>query len=654
VARDERWNYYYDTNPFDANYTQNGWGRLAAVEFGSAPNGPNRPRYMYSYNQAGRVTAQRLYVAQSRTTVDVAADYQWDTEGRMTSLTYPGQQDPVVQQYDVMGRLSAVGGVTAAYGPAGELTTLSYDGRTETRSYNVLGQLTRMRVTGQPCTGVPSVCADLSYNYPDGGNNGRISSMADNVSGEQVAYQYDELNRLVAAAGSGWSQAYQYDGFGNMTQQGAYQATYDAATNRETTTPYTYYDANGNVNSWSAGTASYDTENRMTRHTNSGVERLFGYDPWGKRLWKSRPATGQWEYYFYGVTGQKLADIKCLDDLEQCGVSGTLEYFGSRLVKENGQTVIPDRLGSVRRNGTGYYPYGEERTPTDDGRVKFATYSRELPGLDYADQRYYNASRARFWTPDPGGISTANASDPGSWNRYAYAGGDPINRLDPQGMDYIHVEEFMDCVNGVGPCRYYGDPTRDGNGGDPHSAGGGAVGRSGGGGGVGPSRESLFMSAAALAKNNFQKVSSSIRAAVHPDSVFSPQIVDCIAGLEATWDSNRDGVGAAQGRTGLFQYNEKTWNGEYGNKTPWSVTAARDVDTSVSVKLGGLAARLLIVQDRRPDLSTLDQQIARAITLSGDAARFGDAYGAAIMDCSRNIDKDFNAAFRPIWDLLNK
>jgi hypothetical protein len=152
----ERWNYYYDANPFDANYTQNGWGRLAAVEFGSAPNGPNRPRYMYSYSQAERVTAQRLYVAQSSITVDVAAGYQWDTEGRMTSLTYPGQQDPVVQQYDVMGRLSAVGGVTAAYGPAGELATLSYDGRTETRSYNVLGQLTRMRVTGSGCAGVPS------------------------------------------------------------------------------------------------------------------------------------------------------------------------------------------------------------------------------------------------------------------------------------------------------------------------------------------------------------------------------------------------------------------------------------------------------------------------------------------------------------------
>jgi RHS repeat-associated protein len=255
--------------------------------------------------------------------------------------------------------------------------------------------------------------------------------MTDNVSGEQVAYQYDELNRLMAA-GSGWSQAYQYDGFGNMTQQGGYQATYDAATNRETNY-YTSYDPNGNIRNWSAGTASYDTENRLIWHTNSGVERVFGYDPWGRRLWRSGPAAGQWEYYFYGVMGQKLADIQRVDDPKWCGVSSTLMYFGSRLVKENGQSVTPDRLGSVRRNGTGYYPYGEEQTPTDDGRVKFATYTRDLPGLDYADQRYYNASKGRFWTPDPS-LDNVDYSNPLSWNAYAYVMGDPINFNDPDGL----------------------------------------------------------------------------------------------------------------------------------------------------------------------------------------------------------------------------
>jgi RHS repeat-associated protein len=53
---------------------------------------------------------------------------------------------------------------------------------------------------------------------------------------------------------------------------------------------------------------------------------------------------------------------------------------------------------------------------------------------EIADQRYYNSNAGRFYTPDPGGIKTADPKNPTSWNRYAYAGGDPVNRYDPYGL----------------------------------------------------------------------------------------------------------------------------------------------------------------------------------------------------------------------------
>ena len=100
---------------------------------------------------------------------------------------------------------------------------------------------------------------------------------------------------------------------------------------------------------------------------------------------------------------------------------------------------MTDRLGSVRANGDGqrsnYYPYGQEMQATPDGRTKFATYYRDTPGLDYADQRYYANAGGRFLTPDPGGLSTADPSDPGSWNMYAYVKGDPVNSTDPTGLE---------------------------------------------------------------------------------------------------------------------------------------------------------------------------------------------------------------------------
>jgi hypothetical protein len=46
---------------------------------------------------------------------------------------------------------------------------------------------------------------------------------------------------------------------------------------------------------------------------------------------------------------------------------------------------------------------------------------------DYAEQPYYNARMGRFWSPDRGGVMTANPSNPTTWNRYALDNGDPIN-----------------------------------------------------------------------------------------------------------------------------------------------------------------------------------------------------------------------------------
>ena len=53
-------------------------------------------------------------------------------------------------------------------------------------------------------------------------------------------------------------------------------------------------------------------------------------------------------------------------------------------------------------------------------------------GLDYADQRFYASSYGRFNTPDQ--ASSATVSDPGSWNRYTYTLGDPVNGNDPNGL----------------------------------------------------------------------------------------------------------------------------------------------------------------------------------------------------------------------------
>ncbi len=108
-------------------------------------------------------------------------------------------------------------------------------------------------------------------------------------------------------------------------------------------------------------------------------------------------------------------------------------YFAGKRV-DNGS--VEDRLGTaVVENGQdrmAYFPYGAQRSGTST-EVQFATYKRDsTTNLDYAHQRYYSTQIGRFTTPDPKDGS-ADPQIPQSWNRYAYALGDPINNTDSNG-----------------------------------------------------------------------------------------------------------------------------------------------------------------------------------------------------------------------------
>ncbi len=62
----------------------------------------------------------------------------------------------------------------------------------------------------------------------------------------------------------------------------------------------------------------------------------------------------------------------------------------------------------------------------------------------------------RFTSPDPSATS-AKLSDPGSWNRYAYVGGDPISRMDPSGLCSEYMGQLSDDDDeGLGDLLYSG------------------------------------------------------------------------------------------------------------------------------------------------------------------------------------------------------
>ncbi|MBK9171362.1 MAG: RHS repeat-associated core domain-containing protein [Bryobacterales bacterium] len=103
-------------------------------------------------------------------------------------------------------------------------------------------------------------------------------------------------------------------------------------------------------------------------------------------------------------------------------------YFAGRRLKQE------NRIGSV--NGK-YWPYGERYGGGPWNDEAFATYYRDSgTGLDYADQRYYGSTMGRFLTADPY-HGFGGPADPQSWNRYSYVRNDPINRIDPDGLQDV-------------------------------------------------------------------------------------------------------------------------------------------------------------------------------------------------------------------------
>lgn len=119
------------------------------------------------------------------------------------------------------------------------------------------------------------------------------------------------------------------------------------------------------------------------------------------------------------------------------------------MIKNAGGYLVADRLGSIGH----FYPYGLEKpSATTNGTEKFTGYLRDAEtGNDYAINRYHVPGTGQFLTPDPY-IASAGPTDPGSWNRYAYTRGDPVNRYDHLGTcdsDSFSTDGYDDdCMGG--------------------------------------------------------------------------------------------------------------------------------------------------------------------------------------------------------------
>ena len=200
------------------------------------------------------------------------------------------------------------------------------------------------------------------------------------------------------------------------------------------------YDAAGNLTQTPSGaTLSYDSENRLSRFSQSGSTTNYYNGVNGERLFDGT------YWYLYGPDGYQ-ARLSRDSSGSFVWQTDDMSLSGKQVVLL-GKAVLTDRVGSLFAYGVSagpysqmtpaaslYYPYGQPPgvTYTDRELYNFATYANDGNGLYYAKHRYYDFARGRFTSPDPAASGTI--ARPNSWNRYAYTEGDPVNFNDPEGL----------------------------------------------------------------------------------------------------------------------------------------------------------------------------------------------------------------------------
>jgi RHS repeat-associated protein len=444
---------YSDGTPavtFGYDARQYAIGRLTSVA------NENSTTNFTSFDVFGRVLASNQVTAGQT----YSFGYTYDLAGSLVSETYPSGR-VVTMNHDGADRVSAVSGNFSgqptpyvsgvAYAAHGAPSFFSYGNQVaRTLAYN-----SRLQpdcygdaVQNSPASYLWAVCPSWGATN----NNGNLQSETAYVGGpgplnslaqSNRSYGYDTVNRLTSASDSGaWSRAFGYDPFANMWVTGSSGVA--LAGNTPTSNVYngsnrmvgTSYDVAGNQVTVNGDMLVYDAENHVALameppSLGGGVEN-YVYDGEGRRI-------GKWAFsnatvYVYDAFGELAAEYSTATNTPPCTTCYlSLDHLGST-------RLVTDQSGNVVARHD-YLPFGEETTANtvDSINQKFTGKERDQEtGLDYFGARYFGSALGRFTSPDPL-MASAHASNPQSWNRYAYALNNPLLRIDPNGEEDLIV-----------------------------------------------------------------------------------------------------------------------------------------------------------------------------------------------------------------------
>ncbi len=286
-----------------------------------------------------------------------------------------------------------------------------------------------------------------------------------NMNWFSQSYSYDPLKRLTYAldyySGSvGWGRNYAYDEYGNASVSVNLGVPLNGLTPVKTgnnwfNNPYSpankqllaeSYDAAGNTTNVGSLQITYDAEAMQTQTYDSisHLQANYTYDANGQRVQKI--FNGVTTLYVHDALGTLAAEYSTAAASTPACTTCYLSYdhLGSvRLITDQNASIVSRH---------DFQPFGEEIFAGTAGRSspfgnatgvhqQFTDQERDqenTPPLDYFNARYFMGVLGSFTSPDPANAG-ADPTNPQSWNAYAYVRGNPLNGVDPSGLNLLSV-----------------------------------------------------------------------------------------------------------------------------------------------------------------------------------------------------------------------